>query len=184
MLIAIDGNHNVGKTTLVDGLKEYYESNKNVLFIKFPTHNYIGDFARQNVDKECADVISLLFCADYYKVFNDVISHNTDKIIILDRYILTLFALQGYMKDKNYEFLYHVCEKLPFPDVQIVIRKMSVESDSAVEDSYVETLKEIPFADKMGKVHIVDNIISGSAQKNLDGFNEVVRIIDSCIKVK
>lgn len=73
MIIAIDGNHNVGKTTLVDGLKEYYESNKNVLFIKFPTHNYIGDFARQNVDKECADVISLLFCADYYKVFNDVI---------------------------------------------------------------------------------------------------------------
>ena len=49
--------------------------------------------------------------------------------MILDRYVLTLFAFQGHMKKESYDFLYGLCAELPFPDVQIIITKRGAKTE-------------------------------------------------------
>lgn len=180
MIIAIDGNHFVGKTTIVDQLKEYYNQRDDIAFYKFPSHTPIGDFARQAVGKEADDVLSLLFCADYYNVYNDFIKANENKVLIFDRYVLTLFTLQGYMKNKDYDFLKNLCKRLPKPDIQIVINKK--EQDDVINnepDPFVLVLDDLNYFGD-GTVYVVENILNKEC-KNESGYNQVKAIIDNAI---
>lgn len=178
MIIAIDGNHCVGKTTIIDKLKQYYINNDNVLFYKFPSYTDLGNFARSVVNKESDDVLSLMFTADYYSYFNNISSIKNDQLLILDRYVLSLFVFQGYMKNKDYRFLINLCEHLPKPDVQIVISKKSINGFvETKEDPFVEVFKELNYFDSES-VFIVENILD-FRENNESGYNQVKGIIDS-----
>lgn len=180
MIIAIDGDHFVGKTTIVDKLKEHYRNREDILFHKFPSYTQLGDFARKSVGNEPDDVLSLLFCADYYSVFDNIIKPNEQKVFIFDRYVLTLFALQGYLKNKDYDYLINLCKRLPKPDIQIVIRKK--EQNKFINDKsdpFVLVLDEMNYFEEKN-IYFVENILNES-HKNEEGYNQVKKIIDDAI---
>ena len=79
MIIAIDGNHSVGKTSIIQNLKRYYENNPDVIFYKFPSYTDVGNFARKCVETEPTKASTLLFCADYYKGLSELINPNEKK---------------------------------------------------------------------------------------------------------
>ena len=182
MIIAIDGNHKVGKSTIINNLKKYYADSKNVIFIKYPTLGDIGDFVKSRVSIENRDVLSLLFAADLTSCYQKNIQIDSSKIYILDRYVLSLFTFQGGADRENYQFLYNVTSKIHFPDVQIVIHKKEGGAD-VNDDPFVVTAKNLKMDNKLTRLYIVDNIL-GMDSHDLTGFNKVKRIIDSAIKNK
>ena len=180
MIIAIDGNKSAGKSTIITNLKEFYKGNHNILFYKFPTYTETGLSARNIAKDQPNQVAALLWSADYYKGYYDFIEKNQKKILILDRYLLTLFVHQGFLADSDYSFLFDICKRLPFPDHQIVIHRKS-ETDLIKNNPFVITAKLLVGDKKIPALHVVENIVSGGETINKTGFNTVLNIIENII---
>ncbi len=181
MIIAIDGQHGTGKSTIINNLQKHYADNKNIVFIKYPTCTDIGNFASSKVGVENNDVLSLLFAADLTNCYQKNISFDTRKIYILDRYILSLFALQGGQNRENYHFLYDITKKIQYPDIQIVICK----SDNACivkNDPFVIAARCMESENLLTELYVVENVLGTSEHLNFDGFNVVREIIDNVIE--
>lgn len=183
MLIAIDGDHQVGKSTIINRLKEEYAYRNDVVFFKFPTYTELGDFARKYVNEDPL-VTAMLFGADYRKGFLDDIAPNMNKIVILDRYLLSYYVFQGYLLGVDYACLDMICKEIKYPDVQIVIHRKEAIQLQYNNDSFVFVAKQLKESGKLNQLHIVDNILSGTDNINLEGYNKVIKIIDRNIKLK
>lgn len=180
MIIAIDGNHHVGKSTIINRLKEEYASRQDVVFFKFPSYTEFGNFARKSVN-ENSIVTALLFGADYRKWFLDYIIPNNKNIVILDRYLLSYYVFQGYLSGVDYSFLQMICDGIKYPDVQIVIHKKGDEQSASTDDPFVIVAQQLNQIVQINELHIVENILSGCKQINLEGYNKVKQIIDRVI---
>lgn len=183
MLIAIDGNHHVGKSTIINRLKEEYANRNDVVFLKFPSYTELGDFARKYANEDPL-LTALLFGADYRKGFLDDIVPNMNKIVILDRYLLSYYVFQGYLFGMDYTRLDMICNEIKYPDVQIVIHRKEATQSQNADDPFVFVAKQLKESSKLNQLHIVDNILSGTKNINLEGYNKVIQIIDEAIKVE
>ncbi len=183
MIIAIDGNHRVGKSTLIKNLQKVYADNQQIVFLKYPTFTDIGEFAKKKVETESNEVSSLLFAADITSCYQKSIQEDSNKIYILDRYILSLFAFQGKENKSNYRFLYGITENIQYPDIQIVICKKD-ETININDELFVKTSKNLQKDGKIGRIYIVQNILTNRENPDYTGFYEVKKIIDSVVYEK
>lgn len=179
MIIAIDGNHGVGKSTIINHLKKHYSTNTDVIFLKYPTFSDIANLARNKVGIENNDVLSLLFSADLTSCYQNYIHKNLNKIYVMDRYVLSLFAFQGKSNKDNYQFLYNITNKIQYPDIQIVIHN---DDDIDLKNNiFIAAIKHLLEDNMLSTVHIVKNTFGTTDAPNLTGLNEVKKIIDNAI---
>ncbi len=181
MIIAIDGNHGVGKSTLINHLKEYYIDNNNVVFIKYPSYTDIGILAKSKVGIENNDIVSLLFAADLTNCYYKNIIFESQKIYILDRYVLSLFTFQGEVNNENYNFLHNITSRIKYPDIQIIIHKKDDNINTDL-DPFVIMARKMNVDGLITNIFIVENTFGTRDNPNLTAFEKIRLIIDNAIK--
>ncbi|HXQ33703.1 MAG TPA: dTMP kinase [Anaerolineales bacterium] len=125
--ISIEGPDGVGKSTLVNHLKEYFiESGKNVIAIKEPGSTPIGSLIREILLKEKLPLDTQI----EYFIANRVLLHalivrptlKKKTIILSDRCVMSSLVYQGLMTGRFHEVMerHKSIEEFIWPDLTIV----------------------------------------------------------------
>lgn len=141
-IISFEGIDGCGKTTIAKKFYDYLKKNNfSVVFLHEPGGTEIGEKIRkillegkENIDKYCE---LLLYMASRIQLINEKIKKyaKKHKIIILDRYIDSTYAYQGYGR------------KIPIKKVQmlqnLLIEKNFIPDLTILIDEKPENLREI-----------------------------------------
>ena len=135
-LIVLEGTDSSGKTTQYNELvKKLNENGKEIVQYHFPKHgnlfgevvdNYLmGKFGKK--EDLSAEFVAMLYMTDFYnskKEMEQVLSEG--KHIILSRFFSSTLTYQvaladGDKKEETWQWIKKVCERLPKPDLTLVL---------------------------------------------------------------
>lgn len=150
-IIAFDGASGAGKSVLIKRLKKYFEdTHKEVRIERLLSNELVKELDElkksDDVDmhsKFCKALINAYRsgCDRLRKEEADFKEKNNNKdlIFILDRYLLSLYAIQG--KQWGISDLHKQCidENIPNPDMQFIIQ---IQDKQLPEDPYFEAAAE------------------------------------------
>lgn len=98
IIISIDGNIGSGKSTLLQNLKEFYKDNKKIIFLKEPVDEW-NEIKDENgitiIEKFYSDrkkyafPFQMMAYISRYKILNEALKNNKNKIFITERSIYT-----------------------------------------------------------------------------------------------
>lgn len=122
-LVVFDGPNGVGKTTLIKCVAELLKNN-NIDFYttKEPTESVLGKFAYDFSENNRGISLACIVAADRYKHLEDEIIPmlKQNKIVLVDRYILSSFLFQG-IDGVAFDTILDINKEIIKPDLQIAI---------------------------------------------------------------
>lgn len=131
--ISFEGGEGCGKSLLIRNLLDFYNRNSNldILSTREPGGNDISEKIRNVVlDKKNTNISSeteaLLFAASRAQLMKDIIfpAIESNKTIILDRFVDSSLVYQGYVKELGIEKVYQLnlfATKNWIPDLTIIL---------------------------------------------------------------
>lgn len=151
-LFVIEGPDGSGKTTLVNGLKEYYKDNKDFAFTREPSlDTYLGDVAKKWVTMQnsianqelAAETFLLMSAARLQHLREFILPKLKDGInVITDRFILSSAVYQGL--DEKWKYIHalmpHVFDHLThyinvsstfllLPSAETIVKRLSSRTE-------------------------------------------------------
>ena len=195
MLIAFEGIDGSGKTTQAKKLKEYLESKgKKVSLYREPGGTQVGEIIRKIIIENHLDERTeiLLFEASRSRLFEEKIIKelNKGKIIILDRFILSTLAYQGYGKGVDINFIENLnrfATRGITADVYILIDvpvdlalKRKSEKTRFEDKSFLERVRKgyLELSKRYKNVHVIDGTKSED-----EVFSEVLRALSGILRI-
>jgi dTMP kinase len=139
MFITIEGSNGVGKSTVITGLCELFETqNLSWYKTKEPTNSTLGNFVRDSEENLNGLSYACLIASDRYYHIENEINPALEKfdIVLSDRYVessLVLQALDGVDQD----FIWSINSKVKIPDLSIIL----YGNDSSIEKRLSERKK-------------------------------------------
>lgn len=121
--IAVDGPNGVGKSTLIEAIKNKLEAlGIDVYITREPTDTGLGNFLREFAEKHSGISLACLVAADRYEhMTNEIIPALEDgKMVISDRYILSSLILQE-MDGVSTTFVLTANAEIIKPDLQLAV---------------------------------------------------------------
>lgn len=121
--VAVDGPNGVGKSTLIESIKNRLGFKGYVLHTtKEPTDTECGLFVRKFAESHSGIGLACLIAADRYEhIENEILPElQKGKIVITDRYILSSLILQE-MDGVSGTFLLNLNSKIIKPDLQVAV---------------------------------------------------------------
>lgn len=122
-LVVFDGPNGVGKTTLIKCVAELLKNN-NIDFYttKEPTKSVLGKFTYDFSENNRGISLACIVAADRYKHLEDEIIPmlKQNKIVLVDRYILSSFMFQG-IDGVAFDTILDINKEIIKPDLQIAI---------------------------------------------------------------
>lgn len=122
-LVVFDGPNGVGKTTLIKCVAELLKNN-NIDFYttKEPTKSVLGEFTYDFSENNRGISLACIVAADRYKHLEDEIIPmlKQNKIVLVDRYILSSFMFQG-IDGVAFDTILDINKEIIKPDLQIAI---------------------------------------------------------------
>ena len=122
-LVAVDGPHGVGKSTLIEAIKNKLELKGYVIYTtKEPTNTECGSFVRKFAENHSGIGLACMVAADRYEhIKNEIMPElNNGKIVITDRYILTSLILQQ-MDNVSDAFILDLNSQIIKPNLQVAV---------------------------------------------------------------
>lgn len=122
-LVVFDGPNGVGKTTLIKCVAELLENNNIDFYVtKEPTKSILGEFAYAFSENNSGISLACIVAADRYKHLEDEIIPmlKQNKIVIVDRYVLSSFMFQG-IDGVAFDTILDINKEIIKPDLQIAI---------------------------------------------------------------
>ena len=195
MLIAFEGIDGSGKTTQAKKLKEYLESKgKKVSLYREPGGTQVGEMIRKIIIENHLDERTelLLFEASRSRLFEEKILKelNEREVIILDRFILSTLAYQGYGKGIDINFIESLNEfatKGINADVYILIDvpvevalKRKKEKTRFENKNFLERVRRgyLELSKKYKNVHVIDG-----TKNEEEVFSEVLKALSSILRI-
>jgi len=122
IIISIDGNIGIGKTTIINNLKKKFINNKNIIFLEEPVNEWIKitDGDKNIIEKFYEDpnkyafAFQMLALISRFKIINDTIQQNQYSIIITERSLYTdkyIFAKMLYESSNINTIEYQIYNK-------------------------------------------------------------------------
>jgi len=144
MFIAIDGPNGVGKSSIVEGIKDRFGNDKKIFITKEPSDTEFGQYVKRNEETYSGEHYGMLIAADRQYHIDTIIKPHLDngEVVICDRYIASSLVLQyfdGMSKKKIWEMNKHIL----IPDLYVVVL--------ANEKEIVERLKKREWFSKFEK---------------------------------
>ncbi|MBD5396080.1 MAG: dTMP kinase [Lachnospiraceae bacterium] len=121
--VAIDGPNGVGKSTLIEAIKEKMESLGYIVYTtKEPTDTKLGRFIRRFAEGHYGISLACLVAADRYEhLMNEIIPElKKRKLVITDRYVLSSLILQQ-MDGVSDIFILNSNAEIIKPDLQLAV---------------------------------------------------------------
>ncbi len=134
-IIALDGASGTGKSVLIGRLKEYFASTSRE---QVRVERLLNEDLEKKLDEfkvSGSDEMRPAFCDALIQAYRDGYERlheedaefrrrnsNSELIFILDRYLLSLYAIQG--RQWGIRNLHERCNNIPKPDGQFIIRLM------------------------------------------------------------
>lgn len=190
--VAIDGPNGVGKSTLINAIKDRIVSYGHKIYTtREPTDSELGNFIRKFAETHSKDSLACMVAADRYEhITNEIYPKiNDGYLVITDRYFLSSLILQG-MDGLDEENIVNINYRIIKPDLQIALqadedilkKRLSRRSFLTRFERDNQSQTELMFMEnginklrKMGwEILVVDN--SGDFQTNVDTIS--LRIID------
>lgn len=110
LFIALEGQDGSGKSTLTEGIREFFEDNKIPYVIsREPGGTYVGEKIRSVLSDKNSDMNpyteALLFAASRSEICEKIVRKNLKAgvSVILDRFLLSSLAYQGYARKIGYD---------------------------------------------------------------------------------
>lgn len=122
-LVVFDGPNGVGKTTLIKYVTGLLASNNIDFYVtKEPTKSILGEFAYAFSENNSGISLACIVAADRYKHLEDEIIPmlKQNKIVLVDRYILSSFMFQG-IDGVAFDTILDINKEIIKPDLQIAI---------------------------------------------------------------
>ena len=149
LFVAFDGPKGVGKTTLVERVKDQLIKNDvNVWTTRTPSDTELGMFVRQIAETVKHESLACLIAADrYHHLHTDIIPQLLAKrVVITDRYVLSSLILQR-LDNVDSEFILTIHKHLIMPDLQVVI----TADESMIQTRLTERKKIVSRFDEMNR---------------------------------
>ncbi len=165
ILISIDGPNGVGKTTLVNLVKEnLVEQNLELIHTKEVTNSSIGKLIRTELDQLGAEALACLIASDRYNHIDKVIKPalEQDKLVITERYYPSSIVYQT-LDGCSIDFVKSINSRVLIPDLAIIVR--------SEEDRIQSRLKERETIDRFER----DNLTKGNKEVKL--YNEIDQVL-------
>ena len=121
--MAVDGPNGVGKSTLIESIKNRLEyKGYDIYTTKEPTNTECGSFVRKFAESHSGIGLACLVAADRYEhIENEILPElNKGKIVITDRYILSSLILQQ-MDNVSDTFLLDLNSEILKPNLQVAV---------------------------------------------------------------
>ena len=121
--VAVDGPNGVGKSTLIDAIKDSIESlGFKVYTTREPTDTYLGTFVREFAETHSKESLACMVAADRYEhIINEIYPKLRDEyLVITDRYFIYSLILQG-MDGVKEEHIVNINYNILKPDLQIAL---------------------------------------------------------------
>ncbi|MCH5179736.1 MAG: hypothetical protein J1F32_00775 [Erysipelotrichales bacterium] len=146
IIIAFDGASGTGKSVMINLLKEFFQHAHRAdvcveRIISSELETKLDEFKKsgtKDMHQEYCEMLIKAYKDGYNRLCQkeaefQKINRNKELIVILDRYLLSLFAIQGEQWGINN--LYDRCkaENIPLPDLQFIIQ---LANKSLPEDEY------------------------------------------------
>lgn len=155
---AIDGPNGVGKSTIVESLKQHFDRKRiDCLFTKEPTTSELGSFIITNQNVYKAHTLAALVAADRYDHIEKVISPNLNagKMVISDRYFASSLVYQ-VQDGLTYEFIDNLNSAIILPvlyfiltaDVETILNRLKSRNRLTRFESYGLCRQEVELFDK------------------------------------
>lgn len=122
-LVAVDGPNGVGKSTLIEAIKNKLEFKGYVIYTtKEPTNTECGSFVRKFAENHSGIGLACMVAADRYEhIENEILPElNNGKIVITDRYILSSLILQQ-MDNVSDAFILDLNSQIIKPNLQVAV---------------------------------------------------------------
>ena len=160
--IAIDGPNGVGKSTLIESLKQKFSGyDFDFVFTKEPTTSTLGNFIRENQNSYRAHSLAALVTADRYAHIDLVLKPGLERnnVIITDRYIASSLVYQ--ILDKlTYDFVLNLNSQIILPglyfiltaDVEILQQRLQSRHKQTRFESNEFSLEEVKLFVEAGKI--------------------------------
>lgn len=129
-MIVFEGTEGAGKTTLALLTKRWLEEQgKSVILTREPgsTHNVVTKMLRElilNPPEKLSPLTELfLYIADRAQHIDNVVKPalSTGTYVVCDRYMLSTYVYQGYMKGLSLDYLDELHKVFPVPDITFVL---------------------------------------------------------------
>lgn len=193
-IIALDGASGTGKSVLIGRLKNYFEvTGKTQVRIErlldTELENNLDDYKKSdsyNMRPAFCEALIKAYWNGYVRLRNEDTDYrrennNNELIFILDRYLLSLYSIQG--KQWGISNLHERCRNIPKPDGQFLIR---LACEVRPEDKFfLEAADEWRENDFHGEIWDIQNKLSYN-QNRLDnsGYNEVKDTIRRFLEIQ
>lgn len=193
MYIVFEGPDKVGKTTLIQNLFQYFQSNCPTLndkgeskfeIIKFPNRTTsIGTLIDQYLNEKLCfdkDTMALLSCANKHEIMNLKKNESIDeknKIYLIDRYIYS-GIVYSLLDGAKLDWCIDVNSELPKPDIIIYLNPD--EEFMKQQLNYIENKEKYENFDILKKINKLyrDMFINKTKYKKLFNDNCKIIIID------
>lgn len=122
-LVAVDGPNGVGKSTLIEAIKNKLEFKGYVIYTtKEPTNTECGSFVKKYAENHSGIGLACMVAADRYEhIENEILPElNNGKIVITDRYILSSLILQQ-MDNVSDAFILDLNSQIIKPNLQVAV---------------------------------------------------------------
>jgi len=117
--IAIDGPNGIGKSTIMEGLKDRLQDRiENFKFTKEPTTSSLGTFVREHQNEYTARCLAALVAADRYDHLEKTIHPNLQagRTVVTDRYIAASLVYQ-LLDGLSIEFIMQLNSEIILPEL-------------------------------------------------------------------
>jgi dTMP kinase len=140
LFITFDGPNGVGKSSLLDGVKEQLiQLNFEIFGTKEPTSSQLGQFARNGEEVYNGLVFACLIAADRYTHIEHEIlpTLSANKIVLCDRYVESSLVLQR-MDGVDFDYIWSLNSQVYIPDLSIILsaRQETIDNRLAQRTTY------------------------------------------------
>lgn len=182
-IIALDGASGTGKSVLIRRLKNYFEVTGNMQvrierLLDTDLESNLDEFKKtnsENLRPVFCETLIKAYWEGYVRLLNEDDEYrrennNNELIFILDRYLLSLYSIQG--KQWGISNLHERCRNIPKPDGQFIIR---LSGEFRPEDKFfLEAADEWHNKDFHGEIWVIQNKLSYNNNRlDNSGYNEV-----------
>lgn len=182
--IAVDGPNGVGKSTLIEAVKNRLESLEyDVHITREPTNTKLGGFLREFAEEHSGLSLACLVAADRYEHIEKEIMPSLKKgrLVISDRYILSSLILQEMdgvstadILNLNSEILKPDLQLAVFADERILKKRLSERDKLTRFEKGNQSKRELVFMEKgvvelrKHNISIMDIYNNDNLEKNVE----------------
>ncbi len=153
MFVVIDGPHGVGKSSIVEGIKNRLCDNKKIFITKEPSVTEFGQYVKRNEETYSGEHYSMLIAADRQYHVDTIIRPHLDngEIVICDRYIASSLVLQNF-DGVSIEKVWEMNKHILIPDLYIIIlaNEIEIEKRLSKREGFSKFEKNMSRAEEVG----------------------------------